>query len=172
MILRIIILTILSLINLAFSTSAENLLAIRGVLPSFTIILITCISLLRGSLEGAYFGGLSGMLYDIFIGPSLGTTALIFMLLGAFLGRGGSKFFRENYVLPLLNCFFAVLAAESAFFVIYLLFNGYFNYFYFFAAKIVPEAVYSALFCLPVYRISYGLNEVLEERERRKRRVF
>lgn len=169
---RIIILTLLSLINFAVSSTFLNAIEIRGVLPNTMIIIITCTSLLRGSREGAYFGFLSGLLYDIFFGPAVGVNALILMLMGAFLGRGSAKFYRENYILPLLNCFFSVIAYESILFVIYLLFKGYFNYFYFFAAKIIPEAVYSAVLSLVFYRIAYGVNEFLEEREKGRRRVF
>ena len=52
------------------------------------------------------------------------------------------------------------------------LFEGYLNYFYFLVRIILPEAVYTAVAAIIIYRVLFSVNERIEKSERYKRRLF
>ena len=52
------------------------------------------------------------------------------------------------------------------------LFRGQLNFIYILSHTLLPEAVYSCIFTIPLYRILFGTNEWLELKEKYKYRLF
>ena len=169
---RVIITAILLIINFILQSTVFNYIEIRGVIPNTAIIFIVSFALLRGSLCGAAAGFFSGLLYDIFFGASIGYYALINMVIGWLCGKFNTNFYRENYLLPALLSIAGVIASETVIYITHIFMSGSFMYAYFIFNKILPEAVYTLVLVIPVYRISFAVNEWLESKERRSRRLF
>ena len=88
------------------------------------------------------------------------------------MGKFNHNYYRENYALPVFLCFVDSIVYESVVFVTGPLFEGYLNYFYFLIRIILPEAVYTAVVAIIIYRILFSVNERIEKSERYKRRLF
>ena len=69
-------------------------------------------------------------------------------------------------------CFIGAVIYESVVFVTGAFFNGYLNYIYFLINIILPEAVYTAITAVIIYRILFSVNDRIEKSEKHKRRLF
>ncbi len=169
---RIIVTALTLIINFVLLSTVFQNIEIRGVLPNTTIIIVISFSLLRGSTGGGTVGFFSGLMYDILFGSSIGFYALLLMLVGYISGKFNENFYRENYFLPAILSAAGVLAYESVIYITHVFMSGNFMYFYFLFNKFLPEVVYTLVFVIPVYRIIFAVNEQLEAKERRSRRLF
>ena len=129
-------------------------------------------ALLRGSTEGAIVGFFSGLPIDIFFGTSFGYYTLLFLLAGLLIGRSQKDFYRENYLLPIIICSLAAIVYESIIFVTGFFLQGNTTVLYFLVRLALPEAVYTAVVTIPIYRLLFGINEWLELKEKYKYRLF
>lgn len=169
---RVTVTAILLIINFVLQSTVFHFIEIRGIMPNTAIIFIVSFALLRGSLCGAVSGFFSGLLYDVLFGASIGYYALLNMIIGWLCGKFNTNFYRENYLLPALLSAAGVMVYESIIYITHIFMSGSFMYTYFLFNKILPEAVYTLVFVIPVYRISFAVNERLESGERRSRRLF
>ena len=129
-------------------------------------------ALLRGSTEGAIVGFFSGLPIDIFFGTSFGYYTLLFLLAGLLIGRSQKDFYRENYLLPIIICSLAAIVYESIIFITGFFLQGNTTVLYFLVRLALPEAVYTAVVTIPIYRLLFGINEWLELKEEYKYRLF
>ena len=129
-------------------------------------------ALLRGSTEGAIVGFFSGLPIDIFFGTSFGYYTLLFLLAGLLIGRSQKDFYRENYLLPIIICSLAAIVYESIIFITGFFLQGNTTVLYFLVRLALPEAVYTAVVTIPIYRLLFGINEWLELKEKYKYRLF
>ena len=129
-------------------------------------------ALLRGSTEGAIVGYFSGLPIDIFFGTSFGYYTLLFLLAGLLIGRSQKDFYRENYLLPIIICSLAAIVYESIIFITGFFLQGNTTVLYFLVRLALPEAVYTAVVTIPIYRLLFGINEWLELKEKYKYRLF
>ena len=169
---RIIVTGILLIINFVLQSTLLNLIEIRGVVPNTAIIITVSFALLRGSATGSIVGFFLGLLHDVLFGPSVCLYALLGMLIGYFCGKFNSNFYRENYFLPMLLSVISLIAYDTVIYITHMFMSGNLMYLYCLFNIILPEAVYTAVFVVPVYRIVFGINEQLEAKERRSRRLF
>jgi len=169
---RVFVMSVLLLLHMILQSTLLQGIAIMGVLPSTTILLIVSYAILRGDVEGAIVGFAAGFLQDVFFGQYLGFYAVCGALTGYICGKPFRDFFRENYLLPLLLVLAAVLANELVFYVFHFLLFGQTNFWYYFQKIILPETVYTLFLAIPAYRVIYGLNERLERFAKRRRHMF
>jgi len=125
--------------------------------------------MLRDDVEGAIVGFASGLLIDVFFGQVIGVSALLMMLTGFVCGKPFRDFFKENYIAPLLLVGAASILYEFMFYVLNFLLLGRVNFLRYFGQIILPTTLYNMVVCLIIYRVLYGVNRRLEERETRKR---
>ena len=170
--LRKIVLFIIISICFVLQTTTFQTLSFAGITPNLMIIVTASYGFMRGRRSGLLTGFFSGLLYDVLFGNTMGLYALLGMATGWLCGKFNANFYRENYFLP------AVLSCSAVFFydcVLYLfgIVQGIsFSFISLLFNIILPEAVYTAVFVIPVYRIVFAVNEQLESRERRNRRLF
>ena len=169
---RVITIFIVLVINLVLQSTVLQYIRINSIIPNTALIIIISMSLLRGRVEGSVTGFGAGILQDIFFGSSLGHYALLGTLVGYFAGRFNHNYYRENYALPVFLCFIGAVIYESVVFVTGAFFNGYLNYIYFLINIILPEAVYTAITAVIIYRILFSVNDRIEKSEKHKRRLF
>jgi len=169
---RIGVLGAVLLINFILQTTIFEYIAVLGIKPNTAIVLIVCYSILRGDFEGAIFGFFTGLLQDLFFGKYIGLYALLGLLTGFVCGKPFKNFYRENYLLPLLLTAFSVIGYEFLFYATNFLFRAKVDWLYYLCRVILPEAVYTGLFSIPLYRLFYIVNSRLEKAERHARKLF
>lgn len=169
---RILITTIVVLVNFILQTTLCNYLTIQGVFPNTALIIVVSYALLRGSKEGCIIAICSGILFDIFFGTATGYYALLFLLFGFFTGKSQKNFYRENYLLPILFCSVAAGIFEFIHFITEFLLRKDADILFFFVRVLLPNIVYTTVVTVPIYRILFGLNEWLELKEKYKHRLF
>jgi rod shape-determining protein MreD len=158
--------------NLILQSTIFQYIRVFGIMPNFTVLFIVSYAILRGDIEGAAVGFFAGLVQDIYFGELIGVSAMLGFLLGFVCGKPFKDFFRENDWLPLILSFASLLAYGFCYYVFTYLFRGETDFLYYFNRKILPEAVYSVVLVLPVYRLVYFLNSKLEMREKSMRKLF
>jgi len=147
-------------------------IAIFGVAPNLTLPIIIAYSMLRGENEGAIVGFTAGLLQDIVLGQALGFFAMLGLLVGYFAGRPFRDFFRESYLLPMLLTGVIAVIYNFAIYIFNSLTVAPINMFYQLGIVILPVSVYTMILSILIYRILYGINNLLEFFERRRRKIF
>jgi len=170
--LRIIVTTVVVLINFILQTTLFQHLAIQSIFPNTALIIVVSYALLRGSKEGCIVGLCTGLLFDIFFGTAAGYYTLLFLGISYFTGRSQKNFYRENYLLPILFCAMAAGIFESIHFFTELVLRKDGDILFFLVKIFLPTIVYTAVVTIPIYRILFGINEWLELKEKYKYRLF
>lgn len=169
---RIIITASIIFFNFILQTTLFPLCAIRGIFPNTALILATSYALLRGSREGAIFGGAAGLLMDIFFNTSIFFYTALFAAISYLFGRGQRDFYRENYFLPVFFCAVSTCIYEGALYLPGFLLRGEGSLLFLLFRVLLPEIVYTAVLTVPIYRALFGINEWLELKEKYKYRLF
>ena len=89
-------------------------LSIGGAAPQLVLLSVVAWSLVRGPIEGIYWGFAGGLLYDFASGGPIGVSALAMLAVAAVAGLLGGRMFGTNPLLPML----AVFIASGVFFII------------------------------------------------------
>lgn len=160
------------LLNFILQTTLLPYASIGGALPNTALIIIVSCGLLRGQWEGAAAGFFAGFLQDIFFGTSIGFYALLGIFAGLLAGINQKDFYRENYLLPMIICSIITLIYEGAVFFFGFFLRGETNILYFLIRLALPEAVYTSILSIPIYRLLFGINEWLELKEKYRHRLF
>jgi len=137
-------------------------LAFAGIVPNLLIILTASFGFMRGENEGLLIGFFSGLLCDIFFGDVLGFYALILMFIGFLNGKFNRIFYPEDIKLPLGLIIISDISYSMTCYILLFLMQGKFNFPFYFANVIIPEAVYTILVTCILYPLILKLNERLE----------
>lgn len=87
---------IIVIVNFLFQTTLLQYIAIGGVVPNTTLIILVTIALLKGKKTGAILGISMGLLQDIVISEVIGINALIYFFIGYLVGIVDNKVFKDN----------------------------------------------------------------------------
>ncbi len=169
---RAVVMATLLFVNFILQSTVFGFIEIINVKPNTSVVFIICYAMLRGDMEGAVFGFFSGLIHDIYFGRLFGLYALLGMLTGFICGKPFKDFYRENYLLPLFLSAVTLLIYGFCFYFTNFLFRGKTDFFYYFGRIILPETVYSSVISIVIYRITYSVNNRLEQREKMSRRLF
>ncbi|GHT61555.1 hypothetical protein AGMMS49531_08690 [Endomicrobiia bacterium] len=80
---------------------------IYGIFPNFILILIVYLSLSKGTMDAQLMGFLFGLTWDIFSTDIFGTRAIMFAIIGHFLGRLNKKLDRDKIYTQFVIVFLA-----------------------------------------------------------------
>lgn len=169
---RIALTALLIFVNFILQTTLFTHFAIQGIFPNTALILVTSYALLRGSKEGAYVGGATGLLMDVFFHTYIGFYTVLYAALAYLFGRSQRDFYRENYLLPVIFCVISTCIYEAVLYTTGFLFQGNGNILFFLLKVLLPEVVYTAIVTILYYRILFAVNEWLEVKEKYKYRLF
>ena len=125
-------------------------LSLADVVPNLLIILTASIAIINGSLEGCLVGFCCGLLLD--------------MLCGYLTGIGNRLFYKEDLTFPVL-----MIAAADLFYGFYMyvfgfMIRGRLNVLFYLRRIILPEAVYTVIIAVFLYRIILLITEHLEKK--------
>ena len=163
--LRKISVAILIIICFLLQSTVFRSLAFAGIVPKLLIILTASFGFMRGENEGLMIGLFSGLLFDKFYGDVLGFFALMMMYIGFLNGKFNRIFYPEDIKLPLALIIISDLSYSMTCYILLFLMQGKFNFPFYFANVIIPEAVYTILVTCILYPLILKLNERLEALE-------
>ncbi|MDO4169186.1 MAG: rod shape-determining protein MreD [Lachnospiraceae bacterium] len=154
-------------LSFLLQTSVFDFLKLADTAPNVMIAFVVCIALMRGQKEAVIVGFFCGLLVDIFYGNLLGQYALLYVLIGYVNGFFNKLYFQDDFMLPL-----AVLAGNSLvydilIYIFFFLLRGRLGFFYFLRSIIIPEAIYTAIVAVAVYRLLLPIMSWLESYEER-----
>lgn len=136
--------------------------ALRGIVPNLSLILVVSYASLRGSQGGRCLGLFIGLVQDILFFSTVGFYGLLYYLIGFFSGFFCRDFNRGSY--PLL---LGVIAGADFLYgvinyIFLCLFKGDLHIGYYLLHRILPELCYTALAALPLCGLTALLNAGIE----------
>jgi rod shape-determining protein MreD len=134
------------------------------IVPNLLMILTASIAIINGSLEGCLVGFVSGLILDITFGPYIGMYAFGYMLGGYLVGITNRIFYKEDITFPIL-----MIAAADFFYGFYMyifgfLTRGRLGFLYYLRRIILPEAVYTVIAAIFLYRLILFLIEHIDKK--------
>ena len=162
---RIFVLALIVLLNFILQTTLFRWIAIAGIIPNTALIIVVCYAILRDDTEGALVGFFSGLLQDLLFGRIIGTSAFLMMIIGYFSGKPFRDFFKETYIVPIILVAIAGLSYEFMYYVINFLLQGRTNFMRYLGQIILPTVAYNLIISVFIYRLIYGIDRRLNQRE-------
>lgn len=169
---RKVVVTIFIFVCFILQCSVFTSLSFAGIIPNLMIILTSSFGFMRGEKEGLMIGFFCGLLSDIFFGDFLGFYALVLMYIGFINGKFSRIFYPEDIKLPIALIVISDFSYGILCYVLLFLLRGRFNFPYYFASVILPEALYTIVVTMFLYPLILKVNEKLEAREKRSAQKF
>jgi rod shape-determining protein MreD len=88
---------------LLLQTTVLSRLRLFGVMPDFMLLVAVAGGITAGPTRGAALGFVSGMLIDLFLPTPLGLSALVFTLVGYWVGIANTGVLRSAWYIPVLT---------------------------------------------------------------------
>ncbi|MGO1368017.1 MAG: rod shape-determining protein MreD [Senegalia sp. (in: firmicutes)] len=116
---RIFSIIILFILSFVLQSTLYQYISIFDVIPNTNLILIILLSLFTNKKVGGTLGLIVGLLQDLLFGKAIGIHALIYFLIGYFIGATNTNFSKENFIIPFLYTFTFTFVANIMFFFLY-----------------------------------------------------
>lgn len=149
---------LISIIAIVIQTTLFSAWPFLTVVPDLVLVLVVLFSLINGPSFGLKFGFFAGLGLDLLIGEMIGLGALTKMIIGLAVGLGARRFYKENYIIPLVSVIVATLVDQCLYAVGMVIF----------AVPVpitviienfLPLVIYNGILCLLLYLRLFYLNE-------------
>lgn len=149
---------LLIIVSYLLQTTLFFHIKLANVIPNLLIVVTVSIAYTRGQKDGMITGLLCGLLSDCVFGSVIGLHGFIYMFIGYLCGLSNIIYWKHNFSVPLIlvgvsDCVFGFLCFAFEF-----LLRVRLDILYYFRTVIIPEAVYSMLVAIVLYRIVCLLN--------------
>lgn len=145
----IILLTILA--AFVIQSSVLPAIAIGGIKPNLMLIVVATYAFLLGDRSGILVGLICGLVQDIFFGPVLGFSSLLYAVIGYLCGKFKNLLYVEDLSFPLMMIGGSDFAyGFLAYVFLFLIRNRLYARFYILTI-ILPEMLYTMLLGVVVY---------------------
>lgn len=135
-------------------------LQLAGVVPNLLIILTVSTSYIRGQKDGLITGFLCGLLSDMLFGSVIGLHALLYMFIGYITGYTYNVYLR-NYFFILIIIGISDIFYGFIYYVFEFLTRGRFNIPYYLQHIILPEAIYTMLAAVVLFKLFLFVNRLV-----------
>lgn len=142
---------LLFVIAVILQTLVVSRISVLGVTADLFLILTVIVGLGRSSLEGALFGFFAGIVHDTIFFQTLGLHALIFVLVGYFVGMFKARFETVNLWAVFILAGVSSFAAQLVFGLFQYAMGPRAAFFTMVGTQMIPGAVFDALVAIPVY---------------------
>ncbi len=140
-------------------------ITLLDITPNVLLMVTVCFGFMRGRRFGMLLGFFCGLLTDFFFGPTLGVNALIYMLIGYGNGFFYMVFFDEEIKVPMILVGVSDLVYGIIYYLIEFAIRSRFAFPEYFIKIILPEAVYTVVLTLLLYRLLHWINKLLSDNE-------
>lgn len=147
---HVLVLGIIFFFSLALQSTLFSYISYHGIKPDLLAIIIIFYSLFHGSIPGARLGFIYGLVEDLILGRFIGLSALSKGITGYLIGLGEKRFFKENFLVPLLASFSGTVVCQVVYLLLLNLVSGE-NVWLRFKEVVLPQALYNSLLGLLMY---------------------
>ncbi|WP_176718789.1 rod shape-determining protein MreD [Caloranaerobacter ferrireducens] len=150
---------LLIIFNFVLQTTIFQHLRAFGILPNTTLIILVCISVLKGKKVGSFTGLIVGFVQDILFFNVIGINALIYFTVGYLIGSINDKIYKDSSFMPFVLTAFSTVFYHLvySFFMYFLTVN--YNYFYLVRKIIFIELIYNSLLSVFIYKLVVKLQK-------------
>ena len=160
------------LICFILQTTVFQGLAIGSIVPNLLLIATISFGFMRGKTTGLWVGFFCGILKDLFYGNLLGFYALVYLCIGYGAGCCTKIFYDEEIRVPMFLVAVGDLIYGLAVYGFQFLMRGRIEIFFYLRRIIIPEAIYTVLITVVLYKLLFILNKKLTELEMKERDSF
>lgn len=128
-------------------------LVIGGGAPDLLLVVVIALALVRGSVPGAVFGFLGGLVVDVLTLDTLGITSLILALAGFWAGRYAETTGRGRRLAPLIAVGALTVLAAAFGFVLHYMLGDEVVARHALVTTLVPTLALNVLLALPVHAL-------------------
>lgn len=169
---KVIVTVLIIIINIILQATVFEHIAIMDIKPQTGIIIVVCLSFMRGDVEGMFIGAFSGLMQDLLFSPFIGLHTALCTVTGYLCGKFFAGFYNESVMIPALLVVVADFVHEFLYYTIIILTSGYVDFLHFLGTIILPEIVYTGILTVLLYKAFYVLNEKLIQVDENKRKLF
>ena len=156
---------VLTVLMYVLQTTLLQRISIAGAVPNLIIILLVVISYRYGQVNGLIYGFIAGLFVDLMDGTYLGLFALLYMLLGYALGFANKIYDKDDYTIPLIITGLTDITYNFGIFVVGFLLRNRTHLLFYLRSVILPEAIYTVVVSVLLYRGLQKLFILLEPKE-------
>lgn len=140
--------------------------SLGGIVPNLLIIVTSTFGFMRGQREGMYVGFLAGLFTDVLFGNGIiGLFTFVYTVIGYLNGLFSRIFYPEDIKLPILLIVVSDFLYNFLCYVFTFLLRSRLDLPFYLIHVILPEMVYTALVTLLFYRLIFGVESMIEEKE-------
>lgn len=161
---RFIIYFIEIIICFVLQSAMFHYIRLAGVMPDLLLILVVSTAYMRGRLPGLLVGFFSGLLVDLMFGSIVGLYALLYLLIGYFVGFTNKIYSNDDYTLPLLFIGVSDLVYKFFYYIFEFLLRGKLSFPYYFKRFIIPEVIYTIAASVLLYKLLHMVNNRLDRK--------
>ncbi len=153
-------------------TTVFQTLSIGSIVPNLLLIATISFGFIRGKITGIWTGFFCGILKDLFYGNLLGFYALVYLCIGYGAGCCTKIFYDEEIRVSMFLVAAGDLIYGLAVYGFQFLMRGRIEIFFYLRRIIIPEAIYTVLITVILYKLLFILNKKLTELEMKERDSF
>ncbi|MHB1390634.1 MAG: rod shape-determining protein MreD [Thermoleophilia bacterium] len=144
----------LVLLGVVIQTTVAPNINVLGAKPDSALVIIVCIALMRGPVQGAVSGFVMGLLVDVALLQTLGISSFLFTLAGYVSGRYGEGVDTDSWVPPLITVFICTLVVQFLNAIIMFLLGIEASISFILLRVVAPTAVLNALLAPPLFVVT------------------
>lgn len=163
---RLIIYTLEIIICFLLQSTLYGFISLADIMPNILLILVVSSAYMRGRMTGLLLGLFSGLLLDLSSGDYIvGLYALMYMLIGYFIGFTHKYYSNDDYTLPIIIIAVSDLIYGFFFYIFEFLLRGRLNILFYLRRLILPEIIYTVAVSIILYKLLHTINNHLERRQ-------
>lgn len=144
-----------------FQTAVFPHLQLLHTMPNMLLVLTAASGFMYGRTYGMYTGFLCGILTDCIYGDVIGISILIFVVIGYINGMANKLYFKDDLSIPITAIALSDFLYGLLYFTCFFLLRGRFSILQYIAGVMVPEAIYTVVLGVFIYKFMYWLEEKL-----------
>ena len=149
----ILILIIVVLLNFLLQSTILPYIAILGVVPNTTLLIVMSISLFKGKYYGGFTGLIIGLLQDIIFSSVIGINSFIYFFAGYITGMVENKLSRENPFIPILFSLVGTIYYNFMYYIFMFFLSTNIPFLSFSKSIMLVEILYNIIAAIPIYMI-------------------
>lgn len=161
---RIIVYLIEIIIFYVIQTSTFHYFRIGDIMPNLLLILVVSHGYMSGRMTGLAIGFFSGLLVDLVYGDLIGINALLYMVIGYFIGYTNKIYANDDYTFPIIFVSISDLVYNFFYYVFEFLLRGRLDSLYYFSRIVLSEIIYTVVASIFVYKLLHMINNRLNRK--------
>lgn len=151
--------SIFFMVMIAFLLQTTILQWIRllNVIPNLFVVLTATAGFMYGRKFGVYTGFLCGVIIDLMYKEVIGICIFIFVVVGYLNGAANKLYFEDDLSIPLAAIAISDLLYGLLYYICMFLMRGRFQIFSYLMDFMIPEAMYTVLFGIFIYKFMHWL---------------